>query len=64
MYLVRDGIMAVGLNGKKLAAWSRTIKDWQGASGTITIKPDGDRTSGYSSEIVKDGKMEAYKVSE
>ncbi len=64
VYLVRDGIMAVGLNGKKLAAWSRTIKDWQGASGTITIKPDGDRTSGYSSEIVKDGKMEAYKVSE
>lgn len=60
VYLLKDGLIAAGNNGEKLAAWSRTIKDWQGASGVITIKPDGDRTTGYSPEIVKNGKMEAY----
>jgi len=62
VYLIKDGIEKVGYDGQKLADWSRTVKDWQGASGTITIKPDGDRESGYSSEIVKDGKMVAYKA--
>lgn len=61
VYLIKDGIMQAGYNGEKLATWSRTIKDWQGASGTITIKPDGDRDSGYSPEIVNNGQMEAYK---
>jgi len=60
VYLIADGIKAVGYDGEKLAAWSRTIKDWQGASGKITIKSDGDRESGYSPEIVKDGKVEPY----
>ena len=61
VYLLREGIIRVGYNGEKLATWSRTIKDWQGASGSITIKPDGDRTTGYSPEIVKNGKMESSK---
>ena len=50
--------MAVGDDGSKLADWIRTVKDWQGASGSITIKPDGDRESGYSGEVVRDGKVE------
>ncbi len=60
VYMYKDGIAAVGYDGAKLAEWSRTIKDWDGASGKITIKPDGDRESGYSPEVVKDGKMETY----
>ncbi len=60
VYIFKDGITAVGYDGEKLAAWSRTIKNWEGASGKITIKPDGDRESGYSSEMVKDGKMVPY----
>ena len=60
VYLLKDGLTAVGYNGEKFAVWSRTIKSWQGASGVITIKPDGDRESGYSPEIVRNGKMEAY----
>lgn len=60
VFIVAEGIKAVGYDGEKLAQWSRTIKDWQGASGSVTIKPDGDRTNGYSSEMVKDGKMTAY----
>lgn len=60
VYLLKDGLASAGYNGQKLAAWSRTIKDWQGASGSITIKPDGDRTTGYSPEIVKNGAMIPY----
>src|SRR3989344_537249 len=47
VYLLKDGITTVGNNGEKLAAWSRTIKDWQGSSGSITIQSDGDRASGH-----------------
>lgn len=56
VYAITDGIRKVGYDGEKLATWSRTIKDWQGASGKLTIKPDGDRESGYSPEIIKGGK--------
>ena len=56
VYLLRDGLLAVGDNGEKLAAWSRTISGWQGASGSITINADGDRTSGHQLEIIHDGK--------
>lgn len=60
VYLIAEGLKAVGNNGEKLAQWSRTLKDWLGVSGKITIKPDGDRESGYSPEMVKDGKMVPY----
>jgi branched-chain amino acid transport system substrate-binding protein len=61
VFMVRDGIKAVGYDGQKLADWLRSVKDWDGASGKITIKSDGDRESGYSSEMVQDGKMVALK---
>src|SRR3989344_2043090 len=61
VYILKDGIASVGYNGEKLATWSRTIKDWQGASGSVTISSDGDRVGGYSSEVVHDGKTEPYK---
>src|SRR3989344_1606763 len=57
-YAIVDGIKAVGYSGEKLAAWSRTIANWEGASGSTTIGPDGDRVSGHKAEIVKDGKAE------
>ncbi|MBI2475846.1 MAG: ABC transporter substrate-binding protein [Candidatus Taylorbacteria bacterium] len=60
LYLVKEGIAAVGLDGQKLAAWSRTIKDWDGASGQVTIEATGDRASGHVLKIVKDGKTELY----
>src|SRR3989344_602821 len=43
VYIVRDGLLAVGNDGAKFADWSRTIKDWDGASGKVTIGADGDR---------------------
>jgi branched-chain amino acid transport system substrate-binding protein len=54
--ILKDGIMAVGYNGEKLAAWSRTINNWVGASGSITIASNGDRASGHKAEVVKGGK--------
>jgi len=57
-YLLKDGIIAVGYDGEKLAEWSRTIKDWEGASGKTTIGANGDRASGHVLKIVKDGKVE------
>jgi branched-chain amino acid transport system substrate-binding protein len=58
VYLLADGIKAVGYNGAALAQWSRTIKDWQGASDNITIEPSGDRASGSSLEIIHNGVMQ------
>ena len=62
LYALVDGIKAVGYNGEKLARWSRTIKDWQGASGATTIGANGDRLSGHKAEVVKNGKAELLSM--
>ncbi|OHA20522.1 MAG: hypothetical protein A2849_00830 [Candidatus Taylorbacteria bacterium RIFCSPHIGHO2_01_FULL_51_15] len=61
VYLIKTGIEAVGNNGEKFAVWSRTVKDWEGASGKTTIGADGDRIGGHTLKIVKDGKAEVMK---
>ena len=61
LFLVRDGIKAVGNDGAKLADWFRTVKDWQGASGSVTIGADGDPVIGHRAELIKDGKVEVVK---
>lgn len=60
VHALKEGIASVGYDGEKLAAWSRTIKNWTGASGAITIGSDGDRESGHKAEVVKNGKAEPY----
>ena len=60
VYLLRDGIRAVGYNGEKLAAWSRTINNWMGVSGSVVIGQDGDRVSGHKPEIISGGKTGPY----
>ncbi len=55
VYLLKDGIASVGDNGAKLAAWSRTVSDWPGASGNISIDQNGDRTSGHRLEVIHNG---------
>ena len=55
VYILRDGIAAVGTDGDKLAAWTRTIKDWEGASGKVTIGENGDRVGGPVLKIVHNG---------
>lgn len=61
VYLLVEGIKTVGYDGEKLAAWSRTIKDWAGASGKTTIEESGDRASGHVAKIIKNGKVELVK---
>lgn len=58
VYLIKAGIEAVGNNGERFAAWSRTVQDWEGASGRTTIGADGDRIGGHTLKVVKNGKAE------
>lgn len=60
VYIVRDAILKVGNNGQKIADWSRTIKDWDGASGKVTILPSGDRDGGHILKIIQEGKSVPY----
>lgn len=61
VYLLRDAVAAVGYDGTKVAQWLRgNVKDWVGASGTITIGSDGDLTTGHRAEVVMDGKIVPY----
>jgi branched-chain amino acid transport system substrate-binding protein len=61
LFMVRDGIMNSGYSGEKLARWSRTIKNWEGASGKVTIGPDGDLVGGHVAKMIKNGKVEIYQ---
>jgi ABC-type branched-subunit amino acid transport system substrate-binding protein len=63
-YIVRDALRAVGNDGAKIADWLRTVVDWAGASGSITIGPDGDRVGGHVLKVIKDGKVELYVAPE
>lgn len=60
LYMLRDGIKAVGYNGEKIAQWSRTVKDWEGASGKVTIGANGDRVGGHTVEVIRSGKTEKF----
>ena len=57
IYMVKDAISQVGYNGQKIADWSRTVKNWQGATGSITISANGDPLSAYSAMMIKDNKL-------
>ncbi len=58
VYIVREALMAVGEDGAKIADWLKTVKDWDGASGKVTIGADGDRVGGHILEIIKEGKSQ------
>ncbi|MEK7390906.1 MAG: ABC transporter substrate-binding protein [Patescibacteria group bacterium] len=60
VFLIADAIKAVGYGGEKIAAWSRTVKDWSGASGNTTIEQTGDRAGGHVPKVIKDGKVELF----
>ena len=60
VYILRDALMAVGNDGAKIADWLKTVNNWQGASGSVTIGADGDRVGGHVLKVIKDGKVELY----
>jgi branched-chain amino acid transport system substrate-binding protein len=55
--LLAQGIKQVGYNGQALATWSRTISNWSGASGNITIGSDGDREGGDTLVLIHNGQV-------
>jgi branched-chain amino acid transport system substrate-binding protein len=61
VYILRDGIAAVGYNGSALADWVRTVKDWPGASGSITIQSNGDLVGGHRLEMIYNGVAQPVK---
>jgi len=61
IFIVADGLRAVGDNGEKLAQWIHTsVKDWAGAAGSVTIGSNGDPTTGHRPEVIHDGKVAPY----
>jgi len=64
VYVIRDALLAVGNDGAKIADWLKTVANWEGASGSITIGADGDRVGGHVLKVIKDGKAELYVAPE
>jgi branched-chain amino acid transport system substrate-binding protein len=59
-FIVADGLREVGNDGGAFADWIRELKNWQGASGLVTIGENGDLVGGHKSKIVIDGKVVNY----
>ncbi|TSC78018.1 MAG: branched-chain amino acid transport system substrate-binding protein [Parcubacteria group bacterium Gr01-1014_24] len=60
VYILAEGIKAVGNNGQKLSKWIRTLKDWDGASGKVTIGSNGDVAGGHVPKVIKNGAVMLY----
>lgn len=58
MFILRDGLVENGNNPIKLASWVRTVKDYKGFSGSITIDNNGDRIGGHAIKVIENGKAE------
>ncbi len=61
IYLTKDGLTQFGNDPQKIASWVRTVKDWEGASGKVTIDSNGDRIGGFVIKIIKDGEIVEIK---
>lgn len=60
VYMVTDAIKEVGYDGTKIIDWLRAAKDWEGASGKVTIGTNGDRVGGHRPEVIVNGKVQLY----
>ena len=57
-FILRDGLKKYGDDPVKLAAYVRTVKNYPGFSGGITIDENGDRVGGHTVKVIRDGKSE------
>ncbi len=57
IYILAEGLKKYGNDPEKIATWVRTIKDWDGVSGKITIGSNGDVVGGHVVRVIKDGKI-------
>lgn len=56
LFILRDGMKKYGEDPVKLASYVRTVKNYPGFSGGITIGQDGDRVGGHTVKIIRAGK--------
>lgn len=59
-FILRDGLEKFGEDPEKIASWMRTIKDYQGFAGGITIGANGDAIGGHTVKVLRNGKAEVY----
>ncbi|MCF7865432.1 MAG: ABC transporter substrate-binding protein [Candidatus Pacebacteria bacterium] len=57
-FILRDGFKKYGDNPVELAKWVRTVKNYPGFAGGITIGENGDAVGGHAVKVIKDGKVE------
>ena len=60
VYIIRDAIKSVGYDGEKIAEYARNLKDWDGASGRVTIGQNGDRIGGHIPKVIVNGTVIIY----
>ena len=60
VYLLAEGIEEVGYNADALSEWIRGVKNWDAASGSITVEDNGDRSSGHIPQRIEGGAIVAY----
>lgn len=58
-FILRDGLKKYGDNPVELAKWVRTVKNYQGFAGGITIGENGDAIGGHMVKAIRDGKVVA-----
>jgi branched-chain amino acid transport system substrate-binding protein len=60
VYIVAAAIEAAGYDGTAVSSWFHEIKNWEGASGSLTIGSNGDPVAGHRGEVIVDGKAQPY----
>ena len=60
IHMLSDAMVEVGTDSDKIADWFRSGEEWQGASGVVKIKEDGDRAGGHVGKIIRDGKTQIF----
>ena len=64
VYILKEALMAVGEDGAKIADWLKTVSNWAGASGSVTIGADGDRVGGHVLKVIMGGKVGIYPAAD
>lgn len=57
-FILKKGIEEQGVDPVKLSTWIRTVKNFPGFSGGITIDTSGDAIGGHTVKVIRNGKVE------
>ena len=62
VHILANAISASGENPEKVKEYLYNVKDYKGASGSVTIDSNGDGVREYIVRIVKDGQLVPYEL--